>query len=381
MSKKNPHILLALGWYEQRVHQGIADYAQKTGWRLCAITTRDKMIPWGWQGEGILAWEGMDENLTRFVLEAKLPTVHFSFRRPELGFPRVLCDHAAAAKLVAEHFLARGFKHFMYYSARENWAFEENGHAFASILRQAGCDCDWIRWQNSPAFTTGHTQWRDKRRWLAAQLKGAPKPLALFAATDDHALEILEVCETSGIRVPEEVSVIGVDNSLSVMEALRTPISSVDMNFTMLGYKGAELLDQLIQGKHPPAGPIRVPPTGLVERKSSDLLAINHPGLAHCLQYLWGNCHKPIGVTDLARAAGMSRSGLHGAFMMHIGRSPGAELHRARIETAKKLLAGSKRKLDEVAQLCGYQNANSLWVAFRKDTGTSPSRYRKLFCA
>ena len=196
-------MLLALGWYEQRVHQGIAEYALKAGWHLCADVTKEKVIPWGWEGDGILAWLESGDDLTKFVVEAKLPTVDFSYRRPELRFPACWCDHSAAAKLVAEHFLVRGFNHFMYYSAQDNWAFEENGRAFVGILKQAGHDCAWIRWHKSPAFTTGHLQWRDKRRWLAAQLKNAPKPLALFAATDDHALEIIEVCETIGLAVPE----------------------------------------------------------------------------------------------------------------------------------------------------------------------------------
>jgi LacI family transcriptional regulator len=380
MRKEYPRVLLALGWYEQRVHQGIANYALKAGWHLSADVTKEKVIPWGWKGDGILAWLGLGDDLTKFVVDAKLPTVDFSYRRPELRFPRVLCDHAASAKLVAEHFLVRGFTHFMFYSAQDNWAFDEDGRAFVETLKKTGHDCAWIRWHKSPAFTTGHLQWKDKRRWLVAQLKSALKPLALFAATDDHALEVVEVCEASGLAVPEEVSVIGMDNSLPAVEAMRTPISSVDMNFTTLGYRGAELLDRLMHGKPPPSEPIRIPPTGLIARKSSDLLAINHPGIARSLRFLWDNCHKPIGVDDLARVAAMSRSGLHHGFMEYIGRPPGAELQRVRIEKAKKLLSQSKMKLDAIAEMSGYQSANSFWVAFKHATGMSPRKYQKQFC-
>jgi LacI family transcriptional regulator len=223
-------------------------------------------------------------------------------------------------------------------------------------------------------------QWKDKRRWLAVELKKAPKPLALFAATDDHALEVVEVCEDIGLSVPEEVSVVGMDNSLPAVDAMNTPISSVDQNFTTLGYRGAELLDRLIHGKPPLPQPILIPPAGLIGRKSSDLLAVNHPGLARSLQYIWTNYHKPIGVDDLARTAGMSRSGLHQVFVEQIGRPPGTELHRVRIENAKKLLSQSKMKLEEIAEMCGYQSANSFWVAFKQSTGVSPKQYQKQFC-
>ena len=266
--------------------------------------------------------------------------------------------------------------------------------AFAQTHKKSAPDCTWIRWHQSPAFTTGHLQWKDKRRWLATQLKNAPKPLARFAATDDPALEIIEVCKEHirrdgelvylqltrrGLAVPEDVSVIGMDNSLPAVEAMRTPISSVDRNLETLGYRGAELLDRLMHGKPAPTAPIRIPPAGLITRKSSDLLAVNHPGVARCLQYLWQNCHKPIGVDDLARAAAMSRSGLHQAFLEHVGRPPGGELQRIRIENAKKLLSQSKMKLDEIAEKSGYQSANSFWVAFRQATGMSPKKYQKQF--
>jgi len=380
MHKKHPRVLLALGWYEHRLHQGIAKYALEVGWHLCADVTKEKIIPWGWEGDGILAWLGVDEDLARFVVEAKLPTVDFSCRRLELPFPRVVIDDKASAQLVAEHFLVRGFNHFMYYSAQNNWAFEKHGEAFVELLRRTGHDCAWIRWHQSPAFTTGKMQWKDKRRWLASELKKAPKPLALFAATDDHALEVIEVCESIGLSVPEEVSVVGMDDSLPAVDAMGTPISSVDQNFTTLGYRGAELLGRLMHGKASPPEPILIPPTGLIARKSSELLAVNHPGLARCLRYLWTNYSKPIGVDDLARVAAMSRSGLHQAFINKIGRPPGSELHRVRLENAKKLLTQSHLKLEEIAEKCGYQSANSFWVAFRHATGMSPKQYQKRFC-
>lgn len=377
--KKTPRVLLALGWYDQRVHQGIANYALRVGWHLCADVTKEKVIPWGWQGDGILAWLGAGDDLAQFVVEAELPTVDFSFRRPQLPFPRVLADHIATARLAAEHFLTRGLQNFMFYSAVENWSFDEAGKAFVEFLKSRGHHCTWIRWHQSPAFTTGHLQWKDKRRWLAAQLKQAPKPLACFAASDDHALEVVEVCEAEGLAVPEAVSIIGMDNSILAADAMRTPISSVDRNLETLGYRGAELLDDLMHGKRAPREPIRIPPAGLIARKSSDLLAVNHPGVACSLRYIWENCHKPIGVEDLVRIAGMSRSGLHQAFLNYIGRPPGSELHRARIERAKKLLAQADLKLDAVAEMSGYQSANSFWVAFKQSTGVSPKQYQKQF--
>lgn len=379
MRPKHPRVLILLGWHEDRVYRGIARFAMKAGWHLCNDAAREKVIPWGWQGHGILSWLGAGDELAEFTLKAKKPTVDFSYRRPELPFAHVLTDQEASAKLVAEHFLIRGFKHFYFYSSQANWAAYETGTAYTANLRAAGHTCTWIRWDESPSFSTGHVGWRDKRRWLAAKLKSAPKPLALYACDDTCALEVVETCEDTGLRVPDDVSVIGMGDSLPAVEAMRTPISSVDQSFETLGYRGAELLDEIMRGKQVPSAPIRIPPTGLVTRKSSDLLAVGHPNIARCLRYIWENCHKPIGVDDLAKVAGMSRSGLHKAFLYHIGRAPGTELHRVRIEAAKRMLAQTGMKLEEIAEKSGYQSANSFWVAFRQSTGMSPKQYQTKF--
>jgi transcriptional regulator GlxA family with amidase domain len=114
-----------------------------------------------------------------------------------------------------------------------------------------------------------------------------------------------------------------------------------------------------------------------VVRKSSDLLAVNHKGVANSLRYIWEHCHEPIGVEDLVGVAAMSRRGLHKAFMEHLGRTPGQELHRVRIERAKRLLRESQHKMEVLASMCGYQSANSFSIAFRQSTGMSPSQYRE----
>src|SRR5439155_26079128 len=181
-------------------------------------------------------------------------------------------------------------------------------------------------------YRTGREQWKRKRNWLMSRMKQAPKPLAIFAANDEQALDVLESCESAGLVVPEQVAIVGAENYLLAPDAMHTPISSVDTNLETLGYRGAALLGQLMHGKKPPAEPIRVPAAGLITRKSSDLLAVTHKGVAKSLRFIWEHCHEPISVKDLVSVAAMSRRGLHKAFLEHLGRTPGQELHRRRID-------------------------------------------------
>ena len=169
MAKNQKRVLLVLGWYDYRLHQGIEKYAQEHGWHLYANYTREKVIPWGWEGDGILAWLGAGDDLAEFVSAAKLPTVDFSFRRQHLKFPRVLEDHAHAARLAADHFLTRGFTNFYFYSDANNWSYEERGQGFIKALAEAGHKCTWLRWQESPAYATGKRHRR--RRKLSARAR------------------------------------------------------------------------------------------------------------------------------------------------------------------------------------------------------------------
>ena len=369
--------MLALGWYDYRLHQGIEKYAQAHGWHLYADLAREMVIPWGWDGDGMLAWLGAGDDLAKFVHAAKKPTVDFSLRRPQLKFSRVLQDHAHAAQLVAEHFFARGFANFLFYSDSDNWSYEERGEGFVNFLNRAGHKCTWLRWHQSPAFTTGRNEWKQKRNWLAAQMKLAPKPLAVFAANDQLAMDVLESCENLDISIPEEVAIVGAENYLLAPDAMRTPISSVDTNLETLGYRGAELLDKLMDGKAAPKEPIRIPAAEVVARKSSDILTISHQGVSKSLRYIWEHSHEPICVKDLVGVAAMSRRGLHKAFLEHLERTPGQELQRVRIERAKKLLAQSGHKIETLAGMCGYKSTNSFCIAFKRATGMSAKQFRE----
>ena len=156
-----------------------------------------------------------------------------------------------------------------------------------------------------------------------------------------------------------------------------TPITSVDTNLELLGYRAAATLDELMHGGKVPAQPLRVPAQAVIPRKSSDLLAINHPNIARAIRFIWEHAHEPINVADVVRVAAMSRRGLHEAFLQQIGRTPGDEIRRVRIDAARRRLAETDEKVESVAMSCGYQSLNSFCVAFKNATDKSPGQFRR----
>jgi LacI family transcriptional regulator len=376
--KSRKRVLVLLGWYDHRVHRSIEAYAQRKRWQVNTHFTRERLVPWGWKGDGILAWLGAGDDLVEFVMGSGIPTVDFSFRRSQLKLPRVLENNARIGDLAAEYYLNRGFTHFAFYSNAENWAYHERGQEFVSVIARAGHTCAWLR---QPASATGaeqqQDQWRRNREWLSLQLAEMPKPLAVLAANDDQAIEVMEACELRGIRVPAEVAVMGVGNNLLAPESREIPISSVDTNLGALGQLGAELLDKIMRGEAAPHSPLRVLPLGVVERQSSNIFALSHPGLRAGLQFIQSHAHEWIGVADIAAAARMSRRALHKAFVEKLGSRPGEVLRTTRIEHGKRLLASSNHRVEVVAKMCGYQSASSFNSAFQRLTSITPTQFRE----
>jgi LacI family transcriptional regulator len=130
-------------------------------------------------------------------------------------------------------------------------------------------------------------------------------------------------------------------------------------------------------GKRASKKPVRIPAAGVRVRKSSDLLAVPHPGVARSVRFIQDHSHEPIGVKALVEVASMSRRGLHKAFLEHLRRTPGQELQRVRIEHARKLLTETTLKIEALAETVGYQSANSFCIAFKRVTGLTAKKFRE----
>lgn len=373
----SPTILLALGWYDHRLVQGIAKYAAAHDWHISAASiVHEFVIPRGWQGDGVLAWLAGEDDLAEFVLSLKKPTVDFSLRRPGLPFGHVIMDHGAASKLAADHFVERGFQHFIYYSDSENWTFEERGRGFVKALLEQGRNCKWIKPHESSKKAKDRT-WLQQRAWLAMQLRNSPKPLAIFTANGTLAVEVQEACKASGLNVPEDVAIIGIEDDLLLPQSAQQAITAVDPNLAEIGYRGAALLDQLMKGGPIPKEPIRIPPARLITRRSTDFTAVQHPGLLKALEFITQNCGADIDVDAIARAAGMSRRGLHQAFVDHLKRTPGEHLREVRLGIVTQMLSETDEKIETIARVSGYSSMNTFFVAFKQHRGISPAEYRK----
>jgi AraC-like DNA-binding protein len=88
---------------------------------------------------------------------------------------------------------------------------------------------------------------------------------------------------------------------------------------------------------------------------------------------------EPLGVDDLARAAGLSRAHFSREFRRAFGESPHAYLLTRRLERAAAVLRTTDRPVAEICFSVGLQSVGSFTTSFTRTYGVSPTAYRARF--
>jgi transcriptional regulator GlxA family with amidase domain len=88
---------------------------------------------------------------------------------------------------------------------------------------------------------------------------------------------------------------------------------------------------------------------------------------------------EPLGVDDLARAAGLSRAHFSREFRRAFGESPHAYLLTRRLERAAALLRITDRSVADICFSVGLQSVGSFTSSFTRTYGVSPAAYRATF--
>jgi len=358
--------------------RGIARYVRERGdWALFheprGLEVRAPSWLADWQGDGIIA-RIQSSALAQAVQATGLPVVDVLGLVPEAKLPLVHVDNRAIARMAADHLHERGFRNFGFYGlSEENWSLQRRD-SFCERVAELGGTVSVCEQPRHDRDTAGWLQREgDLLRWLGA----LPKPAGVMVCSDQCGLAFLEACRQTGVSVPEEVAVIGVDNDDALCEIAFPPLSSVWPAHQRVGYEAAALLDRLMAGGKPPSWPILVPPLGVVTRRSTDVLAIPDRGLARALQVIREQACQGLSVDEVAAAAGLSRSVLQRRFRAQLGRTVHQAILEVRIRRACQLLRETDLPIAEVAEQAGFRHQEYLGAVLKKRLGKTPAQIRR----
>ncbi len=388
----------------QGIVRGIADFSDGRGaWRFTTIAepiAQSMRLLSGWQGDGVIAAlrTEADVRAASQLSERGIPCVNISSSGAEWKglFPRVVFDNATIGRLAAEHFLNRGFRRFAYYGLRGVGYSDERERGFVERLGQEGISCDTHI--SPPMASEPRWGWADDAIALVARLNHAGlmhagRPVGVFAANDQRARLVIEACAAEGIRVPDAVAVLGVDDDRPTCEAAQPPLSSIACDWRRLGYEAAAILDPLMDGR--PVGsttafdsPVLdsgtvnpgklIQPIGVVQRRSTDAVVIDSVCVTKAVEYVRSHLSEVFGVEAVLRASGMPRRSLELTFKRVLGCTPYQFITRARLARANELLAATpSQKLSDIAKACGFADLRRFRLVFRREFGMSPAEQRR----
>jgi LacI family transcriptional regulator len=353
-------VLLVLSWYDYRHHAGVARYAAEHGWILEDAYTQIRALPDSWDGDGIISFHGPNPQFIEWLGKATVPVVDIGEYEKYSGLPRVRTDSAKIASMAVEHFVKRGYKNIGFAWYLDNVIREQRSDAFRKAAESRG-----LTFFDAPIERI--SQLRDRRAF----------PIALLAATDGTAVRALRACEDHDILVPEQVALLGIDNFEYRCVPASVPLSSIDPGHEREGYEAAAMLDRLMHGQTVSQKTIQVAPVGIVERDSTNMLAVKDIEVAIALRFIIQNFRKRVGLSDVAKATSISLRRLQTRFKDELGRTILQEINGRRVAHAQKLLAQTTQKIRTVASECGFGSAVKMIRVFKQYAGTSPKRYRK----
>lgn len=364
-STKSRRVLLALNWYDHRLHRGVTTVAARLGWQLECPTLAPgwQAVPAGWRGDGAISLLGDRDQLRR--LRRACPAVIDIGLAPGLDLVRTVVDNAAIAHLAFAHFRERGYRSLVVVSPTGVPMFEERAVVFLAAARDAGCTCVRI----APPRTRGRDAWRRDSELLGQALAARPRPLAVFAVQDNLGVQAIRAATAAGLAVPAEVAVLGCDDQELLCTALPVPLASIDSDQEGLGLAAAGRLARLMDGRPDDGALQRHRPRGVTVRASAEALGAVHPGLRGALEL--ARRDPSCGVRALAVAAGLSPQGLDKACRRELGEAPGVILRRIRLEVAQRTLAGGANHAD-AARMAGLASTGALCGLFRRRLGMSP---------
>ena len=165
------------------------------------------------------------------ALPAGLPSILINTRGGSGTCAAIHLDNAAGVRSVVEHFAALGRKRLVHIAGPEgNVDADERSAAFRSACAARGLDCELLR---------GDFEEESGEAAVAQLLRAGQRFDAVFAGNDNMAIGSLQALRSAGVRVPDDVAVVGFDD---IPLARHLGLSTVRVRITELGERAVTRL-------------------------------------------------------------------------------------------------------------------------------------------
>ena len=330
-----------------------------------------------WKADAIIGQFRSFEDIRPFQEKGIIPVAQ-DFLQSFPGIINITGDYLEAGRMAARYFMERGLRHFAYYGLNGVvWSDGRRDGFMEVAARDAGAP---LRKSDIREIKNLKTSWWYNTEKLIHWLRSLPKPVGIYCCDDNKAYNIIEACSQSqqtGLRIPEDILLLGTDNDETVCQLCMPQLSSVALDVEIAGYQVAALIEYLLnlppkeRSKH--YSDIIVRPTHIVTRHSTDALVNDNPYISKILRYIENNIGKSLRVEDLVSLVPMSRRTLEETFSKSMGTSIYRYIIQTRVSRFQKLIMGGLSPSQAAMEL-GLEY-KSLSREFKRQTGLSPKEF------
>ena len=366
--------------FSRRFLTGLIQYANENGpWTFYRLPSYYKAL-YGesgiverikeWKIEAVIAqweYEGVD-----FLDQLDIPVFLQSYRNISGRFSKISGDYIGAGVMAAQFFAKRHFKNFAFYG---------NKNFFWSKARAEGYRREVERIRGNYYYFESELldsmQWSREHVELDNWLQGLPKPVALFACDDNFALQVSEMCKVNNINIPDELSLLGVDNDELICNLSHPSISSIVTDDENGGYQTGKMLQNLILNKNNIPFNINIDPVRIELRQSTEKYNISDSYVKTVLNYIHENIRLNISIDELTAIVPLSRRNLEKKFREATGTSVHQFILDKKVDLISTELLTTDKDLLDIAIETGFNDVRNVYRISKKYTGYTPVSFRK----
>jgi LacI family transcriptional regulator len=370
--------------FSYRLFGGILDYTRKGNPMVLdfeqpnASEVHPIRIDRSWRGDGLLVFRYTPEEAKTWKKNG-IVVVNLSTESPAgaVHFPRVTLDNHTAGLMAAEHFLSLQLQNFAVVVDENRLYSRQRAEGFTARLEQSGKEARVICIPTS-SFSPATRAQRNLQAAMLALSKFS-LPCGILCKDDICAVWIIRAAHQIGLRVPQDVAILGVSDDMVYCMATTPAISSLHYPGRAIGYAAAELLGKMMRGEDiDPQTHIRIAPKSLVVRESSGPVELSDPVVTSSLRLIRANApQRAMGVNELCGELGVSREILRQKFHAVLGKSPKQVIDQMRADIVGEYLLRSNWTVDHTATLCGFTSSDDLCRYFKRIKGCTISDWRR----
>ena len=219
----------------------------------------------------------------------------------------------------------------------------------------------------------GHNRRQQMKRFLIS----LQKPAAVMAANDWTALETLNCCRRTGIDIPGQICLLGVDDNELICTHATPTLSSIRINHEKIGMELAKMLHKMLGRKWKPSNVLIPEMESSVTERESTKPPVPAAHLIHKgLDYIKAHANEPITVSDVVKHLGVSRRLAELRFAELHGNTIADTIRNHRLEQSRNMLENSSLNIGSIAKSCGFPSRRSAEILFKAQFGLTMGEYR-----